>query len=132
MRKSSLAWFVVLAATGLVVYAAGLHGFYFMDDYQVVFDLTPHVSAGSFLFGNPPENHFAFYRPLESAFLLLSQRTFGLNPLPVHIVQVALHATLAWMVFVILSGLGFSSLQARLGSLVMLVSQANAHAVLSN
>ena len=122
-------WSLLLGLTGFVVYARGIGIDYYADDYQFVFDLSPHGVLYSFFHDNP---HNSFYRPIQAAFLTIIQACFGLNTIPIHLTQIIMHVMLSLLVAIAVIKLGFSRIQAALGAIFMLVSQANVHAVLSN
>lgn len=125
-----LAWFVVLGLIGFVIYFPGTRIDYYADDFQWYFDPPPASIFHYFLHENP--NITNAYRPLQSSFLVAVQRSFGLDTLPIHLTQIALHIALSWLIYRWMVGYGFARWQAMLGSLFMLVSQANVMAVLSN
>ena len=125
-----LRWLAILFVAGVAVYAIGLSASYYDDDYQFVFDQSPGWTLGDCFFRNIPGNNL--WRPLQASFLWLVQQGAGLNTVPVHATQLALHVLLSWLVFLFLLDLRFARTQAALASLLMLVSQANVHAVSSN
>lgn len=129
-RLTHCIWFVVLLAAGAAIFATGMRIPYYADDYQFVYDRSVHTPVHHYFFHNNPENNF--YRPIQASVLLVLQRNFGLDTYPVHILHLALHVLLSWLVFVAMIRLGFSGAQAAIGSLFMLASQANAAAVLNN
>src|SRR6185503_9369486 len=123
------AWLVLLAIFGAVLYGAGLHAGYYADDFLFV-----HL-------GRAPRvlSHFVhsgagthWYRPIEAAILDSIQARFGLETWPIHVLALAGHVALAWLVWAGLVSLGFDRYAAAGGSLVMLVSQAAVSAVVGN
>ena len=126
IRKT--AWLLGMTVLAIVVYYRGLSGAYYGDDLGFAFD-DPLSKIGYF-FTHP--NPFGFYRPLEGAFLATVQAACGLNTLPIHLVQICLHALLCWMVVLIMLQLGLSTIQAGLAMCFLLVCQANVLVVLSN
>lgn len=127
-REKSV-WFAALAVVGLLVYFPGLDGKYFADDFKFVFD-SP--SSKLFYFYTHANPHAAWYRPIEATVLALIQTSFGHNTLPVHILVLSCHVLLSMLVFHAMVSLGFSKLGSVFGAMYMLISQANALAVLSN
>lgn len=123
-------WLATLAVAALLVYRAGLHISYFSDDFQYVHVAPDNDVFYFFTHANPynPE----FYRPLNSAVLILVQHFFGWATWPVHLVTILVHVLLAWLVYPFMIRAQFTRLQAALGSGLMLISQANAVAVLQN
>lgn len=128
-KPRSLLWLVVMGVTALVVYWPGLNASYFLDDYQFVFD---EPSSKVFWYFAHPNDQSGFYRPIQASFLAIVQTCFGMQCWPIRLTQIALHVLLAWLVYVMIVTFGFSRLQAGIGAVFMLLSQANAMAVLSN
>jgi hypothetical protein len=122
-------WLPWILLGACCLYAPGLHIPYFADDFQIVFS-----SPGSkilYFFAHPnPDNHF--YRPIEAACAAAFQGIWGLDTLPGHLLILAIHLALGLLVARTARRLGCSPLQASLAATLMLVSQANALAVLSN
>jgi hypothetical protein len=131
VAMKSITGLFLLLVLALALYGAGLQATYFSDDYQFVFDPSSTVrNPLEFFYSNISGNDF--YRPFQVGFLWVVQHYAGMNTLPIHLVQVGLHAVLCWLLLRILLALGFSRIQALLGALFMLVSQANVVAVISN
>jgi hypothetical protein len=128
--KSELLWLSVLIAMGLAIYFQGINIPYYGDDFQFVFENSSHHPFYYYFFNNIAENNF--YRPIQATFLSLVQTHFGLNTIPLHLMNIALHVLLSWLVFMVMLGLGFPISHAILASLFMLASEANAFALLSN
>jgi hypothetical protein len=128
LLQPDLVWLTILLLVGFGIHAAGIGTPYYMDDYgRVVYPIPDNPFHFFFnKFGG------AFYRPIEYCFLATMQKYFGLNTVPIHIVQISLHGMLSWFVFLATRAWGFSRLQAYFASLYMLVCQANTVAVLSN
>lgn len=128
--RFKLIWLASLAVAGLLVYQAGLGIPYFSDDFQYVHVAPDNDVFYFFTHANPynPE----FYRPLNSAILIMVQHFFGWATWPVHLVTILVHVLLAWLVYLFMMRAQFTRLQAALGSGLMLISQANAIAVLEN
>jgi hypothetical protein len=129
-RLAFSAWLLLLWLLALAAYFPGLRIQRYADDFQFLFDAPPEHLGHYFIHPNP-HNPYA-YRPLEAALLILSQRTFGIDTLPIHLAQITLHALLSWLVFVRMRRLGLPAAGAALGSLFMLLSQANVEAVAGN
>lgn len=121
-------WLIIFSLIGLSVYFIGIGIQYYEDDFQFVFN-SPSSKLFYYFFNNNPENNF--YRPIQASFLAFIQTYFGLNTVPIHITQIFMHILLAWLVFTAMLKLGFSKTQAVVGAIFMIISQANAHAVLS-
>ena len=122
-------WFILLVIIGFIIYFIGLNIQYYGDDFQFV-----HSSPSSKIFHHFVSAHpiNVYYRPIQNSYLALVQSIAGLNTIPVHLMQLFLHILLCSLVYKVVILLGFSRFQAAFGSLFMLVSQANVHAVLSN
>jgi len=123
-------WFPILALIVLCVYFKGLNISYYSDDFQFVFFPIPSSIFEYFIHKNPL-NNFA-YRPIQASLMILTQQYFGTNTLPIHLMSITTHIFLTWLIYHVMVRLGFSTLQAIIGSIFMAVSQANVHAVLSN
>lgn len=121
--------FIPLVLIGFGVYHSGLGIQYYNDDYQFVFDSPSSKILHYFTHNNQFNN---FYRPIQAAFLAVVQTLLDTSTLPIHVTQILLHILLSWLIFSYMKRLGLSMTQAALGSVFMLVSQANVHAVLSN
>lgn len=126
---TGLRWICTICLVGFGIYFFGLTIPYYGDDFKFVFDIPSSKILYFFLHPNP---HAVWYRPIEASFLALVQTYFGLNTLPIHIVQLLLHILFAWMIFKAALVLGFSKLQAMCSSAYMVISQSNVLAVLSN
>jgi len=116
---SDRVWLVILGIAGLALYASGLNIGYYGDDFDY---LSTYIDW-------PPNG---MYRPAHIFVLHTIQRLVGFSPVPIHLVQLALHVALACLVYRAARAIGVDGLQAALGSIFMLVSQANAFGVLSN
>lgn len=114
----------------MAVFYPGIRIPYYADDFQFVFDESSPKPFYHYFYNNIPENNF--YRPLQAAYLTFVQGKFGLNTTPVHVVQILIHVLFSWLLYTVILRLGFTKTQAVVGSLFFLLSQANAHAVLSN
>jgi len=121
---------IAFAVIGAVIYQPGIQGKYFADDYKFFFSPAPSNPFHFFVNKNPNSSYA--YRPIEATFLLFVQTNFGMQTWPIHAAQLALHIFISWLVFVWMRRNGFGSQAAILGSLFMLVSQANVSAVAGN
>ena len=127
--------YLFLFVVTLVAYAPALRGPFFFDDNIFIehnvsvqnFDLkqiyTSSTTAGSGLSGDN------FYRPNGQAIFALLTWLFGLSPLIFHFVNIALHATLGFLIFLFFSDLGLQRLYAILGSLLFLLHPIQTEAV---
>ncbi|MBI5215394.1 MAG: hypothetical protein HY960_06535 [Ignavibacteriae bacterium] len=120
--------FLILAIAGIVVYSSGLMNPYYADDYKFIFE-SP--STKLFHYFTNENGNAAWYRPMEAMVLSAIQSLFGLNPIPIHLIVLFFHIVVALCVMVFMETSGFSTLSATIASVFMLVSQANALAVLS-
>jgi len=132
-RPVPLVGYLVLVATAIVLYAAGIDAPYFADDFQFVFDNPLANTANCLTLIYPPSEYAtSFYRPIQTCFLLQVQGAAGLSTVPIHIVHIFLHAILSclvcWTVF------RFTSRRypALVAGLAMAASQGNVLAVASN
>ena len=128
-RNNILIVLVISLAAGCTVYWTGLNGAYYSDDFKYVFD-QPSTKAFHFFLNHNP--NAAFYRPIESTVLAVVQTYFGTATWPIHLLVLLCHIVLSFLIYYATVELGFSKLQGSLAGTYMLVSQANALAVLSN
>ena len=128
-QKRNYLLLLVLIITGVAIYLPGFTIPYYSDDFEVVHEL-PALNVFSYFLQSHPGDHF--YRPLQAAILGMIQYFFYLDPIPVHIVLIGLHVILSWMVYLFMTEYGFPGKHAVIGSFFMLISQANAHALLNN
>jgi len=128
MKTKGVPQIIVSWAVSLGVYSSGLKVAYYGDDMRHIFDRPAAMVFHDYCH----ENTFGYYRPVESSVLAIVQAVFGLNTVPIHLMQVLIHGSLGWLVFVFMKRLGFSTLRAALASLFLLISQANVLAVASN
>jgi hypothetical protein len=126
-KTYGVAWFLVLLAGGYAIYHVGIGIKYFADDFGY---LQPCPNP---LYFFAHRNVYApFYRPFDAALACSVQGYFGLETWPISLVHIFFHALLSWLVFWGAREAGVSRLGATIGSLLMLISQANASAVLRN
>ncbi|MCC6188275.1 MAG: hypothetical protein IT318_04545 [Anaerolineales bacterium] len=135
MRTRSPLWAAAASLAALLALAFALYGFglglkYYGDDFQFYFDPPP--SNPWLYFSQPNPNNTYAYRPIQAALLITIQAASGADTRLLHGLQIALHAGLAWAVYEWMRASSFSLGEAALGALMMLVSQANVHAILSN
>src|SRR5262245_39345811 len=128
-RSWAWAWLGVLAIAAFVAFYPGLNIPYFADDFQYV-----GVAPGGrvFYFFTHRNPYHPFYRPVNSAVLIAIQRYFAFSTWPQHVINTLIHALTAWLVYLFMVRAKFTRLDALLGSSFMLLSQANAMAVLEN
>lgn len=122
-RRLALLWLLVLAVAGYATYWNGLGGQYFSDNFQHAFDLNPTSPLHFFTAIQP---YHGFYRPLESAVLIVIQNFFGLDTTPVILFLTGVHVLLAWIVWLASRWMNLSIAQACIASAFLLVSQTNA------
>lgn len=124
-----LIWFSALLTAAFALYACGLNIWYYSDDFQYLYD----DPAGRILWFFAHKNlYHGFYRPVNSAVIAVVQVVFGRETWPIHVVNIVVHAVLAWLVYRFMTRARFAPAAALAGSAVMLLSQANGGAVLSN
>lgn len=121
--------FAILAALSFGVWAGGLDISWYSDDFQFIFADPAGALFGHFTERNPAND---FYRPTQSMALAAIQLLWGLDTRPIHLLQILLHAVLAWTVWRGLTDLGLSRWAALLGGLSVVVHPSAALAVLSN
>jgi len=131
LKKSyiGLALFAGMMGAGVLAFYPGLTGPYYADDFKFLFSEPSEKFFYFFLHPNP---NGAFYRPLDSMVLAVIQSWAGSNTLPIHILALTLHAALSWLVMSWVAELTGSRLAGILSGVYMLLSQANAMAVLGN
>ncbi|HUI29183.1 MAG TPA: hypothetical protein VLX91_03120 [Candidatus Acidoferrales bacterium] len=120
---------MALSAVGFASYWVGLHGAYYADDFKLVF---PNPSSKIFYFFSHPNPNSSFYRPLEWMVVSIVQWLAGMNTFPIHLIILICHIALSYLVFIAAFRLTESQPVAWLSSGYMLLSQANAMAVLGN
>jgi hypothetical protein len=132
MRRQmrTLLWLALLVVGGVTVYGPGMCGGYYGDDYKFFFSPAPPNVLYYFLHRNP-HNRFA-YRPLEATALVVIQKYCDMETFPIHVAALVMHILLAWLVFGAALRLKLSWFAAAFASAYILISQVNAHAVLSN
>ena len=118
-----------LLVCGVALYGSGLEIGYYGDDFKVVFTPPPSSMFYFFDHANPVSR---WYRPIEAAILLNSQRFYGSNTLPLHLAQICLHVLLAFFAFQAMTSIGLSKRSALVASIFMLVCQNNVMAIASN
>jgi len=123
------AWLLILSAIGFAIYFSGLTISYYGDDFGYVFAAPSTKILYYFSHRNP--NH-QFYRPINSSILAIIQHFCGLKTWPMHLINILFHVLLSWLVYLFMIKQRFSKSSTVAGSVFMVVSQANAMAVLSN
>lgn len=112
------------------LYAQGIHGNYFGDDFQFVFKpLPPNVF---YYFSHINELNVMAYRPIQAVIMTVIQQYAGTSTMPLHCVSIAIHGLMVCLVYYLVRRLGFTLLAALIASAVMAFSQVNVHAVMSN
>jgi Dolichyl-phosphate-mannose-protein mannosyltransferase len=101
---------------------------YYDDDYQFYFDPPPQSPFHYFLHKNP-RNAYA-WRPLEATTLVLIQKKWALNPLPVHFVAVTGYLLIAILIFLIFRKLYDEKIGA-IAAILFSIHPAAVHAVAS-
>ena len=128
-KRKNLVWCILVGLIGFFVYFPGLDIHYYGDDYHHVFN-KPYKKLDYYFIDNNPRNPY-IYRPLQTVFLVSIQKHFGMETFPIHVTIFIFHILLSWLVYFCMLKLKFTRTDALLGSLFMLLSQANAFAVLS-
>lgn len=126
--KTKYLYLIILLAIGYLLYSNSIGIPYFADDYQLILDSS--TSPLYYFYNDIPINHF--YRPIQAAFLLLVQKNCGLDTSYIQITQVFLHILLSFFVYIYLKKFKYSTLQAILGSLYMLIAQTSVSPVAGN
>ena len=126
-REAPLALLALLIG-GLALFAPGLRSGYFGDDLMFVHDSHAHGIVPYFTDGRALS---VWYRPIEAMILAAVQSRVGWDTFPVHVVALAAHVLECWIVWLAVRRLGGSARASVLAAIAMLVSQANAMAVLS-
>jgi len=121
-------WGLGFAALALALLYPVLDGAFFADDWELYLARPASHIARAFLEVRPYET----YRPLQLLLVATSQALVGYTTLPVHLLNLALHAGLALLVLRSLLSLGAPRLGAVLGGLYVSVSQLAASAVGGN
>lgn len=117
---------VILGLAIFFVYLPGIGIPYFGDDFGWV-----DVSTA-------PLRHFVqvnadgWYRPIQASIYTVVQKNFGLNTVPIHLLNFLAHALLCWLIANSVTALGYAPATAFLAAFFMALSQANAFALLSN
>lgn len=126
---SSGLWLLVLSIATLAIYFSGLHIWYYGDDFQYVYT---DPAARIFHFFHEKNLFHGFYRPVNSAIIAVVQVLFGRETWAIHIINILVHAVLAWLIYLFMKRERFTTWQAVLASAFMVFSQENASAVLGN
>lgn len=128
-RSWSLLWLAALAVAAIAVFWGGMRSGYYADDFSYYFHPLPSNFFHYFTHENPSQ---VMYRPVFSTFMVAVQHLWGLEPLPIHVASLLCHVLLAWLVAISVVRLGYSRLQAMIGSAFFLVAQINTYTVLGN
>lgn len=122
-------WLGVLLGLAFVLYWSAIGTKRMGDDFHLVFE-QPVKAIYAHYYQNLP--HFGWYRPIEATFYGIVQSTLGLATWPNQVAQIALLTVLAILVFKFVRHLGFNQWQAGIGSVFVIISQANVYPVVSN
>ena len=119
---------VAFVAVGVFLYLGAVAAPPYADDFQFVYGDSPHP-VWHWATHRNPYNAVA-YRPIEAVIYASLQKAFGaLNPVPAHVLNMTVHVALAWMILLLVTGLGFPPAHALIAGLFALVSQAQVSAV---
>jgi hypothetical protein len=122
---STPAILVVLALLVFCIYLPGVGIQYYGDDFGWIDASTA------------PLRHFVqvnadgWYRPLQASIYTIIQKNFGLNTVPIHLLNFLLHALLCCLIFRSMTELGYTLTPALSAAIFMALSQASAFALLS-
>jgi hypothetical protein len=103
LGRFEIMWIALLLAGTAALYGSWLGIGPYADDFQFAFP-DPATVLSEPLRARSADN--MFYRPLEAVILAATQARVGLDPRPVHIVAVALHAALSVLVFAAMRRVG--------------------------
>ena len=124
-----------IAIAVLAVYWPYLNDFFALDDYIWLKEASSPSAADYFrrAFSFPTASYFdpqtPFWRPLIDAYFYFGWRVFGLNALPYHIVNVALHVAIATLTAVLVWQLSSSKRAGCLAGLLFAVLPTYNYAV---
>jgi len=128
---------IVFAVIGVATYFTGLSGAFQNDDFHQVVDNTPVHSITnlptfftSSTFFNGEKMTGVYYRPLMTTTFSLIYTFFGANPLPYHLIQLALFIAGAFILCLVFRCF-FGTILALALSLVFLVHPLNSQIVFS-
>ena len=126
-RLGNAAFAVVLGAVALVTYAPALTGDFLWDDLFNIVE-NPHLTDGAGLarIWLEPGATTQYY-PLVFSSFWLEHQLFGASPLPYHLVNVGLHALVAWLLAQVLAALGIPG--ARFAGLVFALHPVHVESV---
>ncbi|MBS1914270.1 MAG: glycosyltransferase family 39 protein [Bacteroidetes bacterium] len=122
-------WLLMLILITFVLYVWGLNIWYYGDDFQYLY--RNPADRLLYFFGHRNLFH-GFYRPVNSSIIALTQLFAGRETWPIHLVNILVHALLAWLVYLFMRRERFTNTQAMVASIFMAFSQENAGAILSN
>lgn len=112
-----------------ICFGAGLEGALFGDDFLYL--LRDAAPSPLWFFSNANPLHIYAYRPLEFAFIWITQEWSPDSTLMLHSSQLALHLIAGGMIVWVLRNLGYERRVSVLAGLFLLVSQGTVHAVMS-
>ncbi len=128
--KIDRAWLFGIAAIPFLVLFLFpvLSGGYFGDDFQFVFENPSSTVLGAFARLHP----YGLYRPIEFSAASLAKVAFGDTTLPLHVLNLIVHAGLVVLCVRILAGLRAPKYAPFLASAWLVTSQSNAAALGGN
>lgn len=104
-RSRNMKYGLLVAAIALLVYANSAGNGFVGDDHSVIRHNPVLQGPPLSLFGvidtTSDTNYLPFYRPLTYMTFLIEQRLHDLNPFPMHLVNVLLHALNAFLVYLL-------------------------------
>jgi hypothetical protein len=128
---------LILLTTGLALYACSLNNEFLLDDEEQIVNnrLTESISYFGKIFsgastgeGGSFNSYGVYFRPLMLALFALLRMSFGLEPMPFHILQLGFHIGAALMLALILRHFTTEAI-ALLGSVIFLIHPMNVEAV---
>ncbi len=129
--------FLTLLAVGLALYGNSLANEFLLDDEEQIVNnrLTESISYLGKIFsgastgeGGSFNSYGVYFRPLMLALFALLRMSFGLDPLPFHLLQLGFHVGTATILALILRHFTTETI-ALLGAIVFLVHPMNVEAV---
>lgn len=120
-------FFLAFLGVSLILYFSILRMPYYSDDYTMFFPKGSVNPLELFVSRNPYEP--TFYRPFEVFYKCLVQYFFVTDTLFVHLMNVFLHGSIAFLLYKILLRLNLGQLESLLGSGLFLTAQMAAGAV---
>jgi hypothetical protein len=128
-RRERFYVFGILALLGLLLYGYGLGISRYYDDFSMFFE-EPQKQLYSLFYETSPTN--PFYRPITTSLFCLVQLIGNNNVVPIHIVNIVLHALLGLLIVTAALRMGLSRPIAWGAAFFFTITQANGIALLSN